>query len=80
MQNRALSIREGLNLGQLLGEGQESEDDGLLALLEDRRGLLRGQLRAEKGSKEGVSRVFAVALGIVESHDRQIARSIEIRR
>ena len=43
------SGRRGLFLGQLLGQAQESEDDGLLALLEDQRGLLGRQLRAEQG-------------------------------
>ena len=35
-------------LGQLLGQGQQREDNSLLALLENQRGLLRRQLRAEQ--------------------------------
>src|SRR5271165_3999825 len=36
--------RDGLFLGQLLGQSQKREDDCLLALLEDDRGLLGGSV------------------------------------
>ena len=41
--------RDGLFLDQLLGQGQKREDDRLLALLKDQRGLLGGQFRTEQG-------------------------------
>ena len=41
--------RDGLFLGQLLGQSQKREDDCLLALLEDDRGLLGGQSRTQEG-------------------------------
>jgi hypothetical protein len=36
-------------LGQLLGQSQQDEDDGLLALAEDQRRLLGSQMRPERG-------------------------------